>query len=954
MSGKPMTADLHARLVTEVLDLKRGDALAPVTVVVPTTSAGRDVRGVLARAGAAASVRILTPRELVRVLSADALAPRVPTPFPVLTAAVEKALAEDPGGLAEVSAAATTADALADASRRLGGVPADTPVPTTALHSEVLRIHERALRATSATHHTAAEAFAVATSVAADVGPTVLFLPMPATRGDRGFLDALIAAGARVVDMETVPADLPSRMSIRGTLVIHASDADDEVRAVVRLVRARLESGIPGHRIGIAYPAADTYLRLLHTHLGDAGITVSGPDPGPLVDLPTARALLRLLEGDAWPSRADVASVLAMVGLTTGDDEIAPPRARAAARLTSEVFPVVGGDDWEHLRAAVSGLWERDADTARSLLAVVDGIHAAVAAIDSALTWDDVTDACLALLGMIRGRPEPEVATVASAVEGIRLLASVGGGPSRTRAAATVRANLAGVVPRHGEPGVGVELGPIAEFAGRDLDVLVVLGMAEGLLPTIRRPDPLVPEDSVGPTEREHLDLEFRRLQLALGSAPERVCTFPRGSMHGAEKVPSRWLTPTLETLAGGPVSTTGWAPATASAERVIAVESFAASVVGGDPRIGVVSATPTEWRLRELTADEAGRRSAVLTEVPGLRRAARMRADRRSGHFTEFTGNVGESPLLRSFFDRAIAPTRLEEWAKSPYLFFIRRILGVDVLSEPETIVEIDHLDRGNALHEVWESVVLSRLAGDAPDDAAILALGGEIFDAHAAASPGWLPALWARDRAELLEDLTGWIRTDREDASRGWSAIGAESVFGLEDGPEVSLDVVIDSGVLRVRFAGKVDRIDRGRDGTIRVTDYKTGKSAGYRALAEHPTGGGVLFQLAVYGLLARTIADGWPVVARYWFCTSRGGDVAIERAVDEEMVDALRADVGRIAGAITAGRFPPRSGAGSHRGLSDLLGGAELDRLADALSAHPDVFTVYPAPTAPEENR
>ena len=38
------------------------------------------------------------------------------------------------------------------------------------------------------------------------------------------------------------------------TQIIHTSDADDEVRAVVRLIRKHLAAGTPGHRIGVYYP----------------------------------------------------------------------------------------------------------------------------------------------------------------------------------------------------------------------------------------------------------------------------------------------------------------------------------------------------------------------------------------------------------------------------------------------------------------------------------------------------------------------------------------------------------------------------------------------------------------------------------------------------------------------------------------------------------------------------
>ena len=77
-------------------------------------------------------------------------------------------------------------------------------------------------------------------------------------------------------------------------------------------------------------------------------------------------------------------------------------------------------------------------------------------------------------------------------------------------------------------------------------------------------------------------------------------------------------------------------------------------------------------------------------------------------------------------------------------------------------------------------------------------------------------------------------------------------------------------------LRFRGKVDRVDRHEDGTVRVVDYKSGRRDKFKAITpEDPTAGGTKFQLPVYGLFARSLG-GANVRAEYWFLGAPGEPV------------------------------------------------------------------------------
>ena len=119
-------------LVAEVRRLRAADPLGRITVIVPSFGAARDLVRALALSGGAVNVAVRTAAQIVDELSAPVLAPRAAVPFPLLAAAVDKALDADPGRLAAVAAEPVTGQAVARACLRLGtvepgSVAAETP-----------------------------------------------------------------------------------------------------------------------------------------------------------------------------------------------------------------------------------------------------------------------------------------------------------------------------------------------------------------------------------------------------------------------------------------------------------------------------------------------------------------------------------------------------------------------------------------------------------------------------------------------------------------------------------------------------------------------------------------------------------------------------------------------------------------------------------------------------------
>lgn len=912
-------------LAEAVIRMKAGAPLAKVSVVVPDHGSGRDVLHSLARAGSVANTSVLTLQQVVSNLAGPTLAPRLALAYPLLEAAIARVLADVPGVFTDVADQSITAQALAGAAWELTAIDeprVDSPTP---LVADLLRVYRAAIERLITRYYLPHEAYAIAVERLADLGAVIVYHPVSRTRAEQKLLRALQQHGETVEQAVTVS---PTR-------IIHTSDADDEVRAVVRLVRKHLAGGTPGHRIGVFYGSDDPYLPLLHEHLTAGHIAFTGPECHTLVDRPTGRALLGLLklDLDGMPRR-ELFTLLAGGAVRRPEIDDDPISQRRLERLTREDEPIVGGADWERLTRV--GAHEEHHAMAVALYTYVRQLQADLHAIVEAPDWTTAAGRLVALVDRYFRTPTREVAAADFATTRADCISLAGMDgiappPNAARVLDAVSVRLTAHRTMHGDSGAGVTIGPIAAGAGRDLDVSVVMGSAEGIIPAPRRDDPLLPAELTGITARERME----RQRIAFASAvstgrTERIVTFPRGNLRGgAERVPSRWLIPAMGGLAGRDVNVVNWQRETENVEPIVAVESFDVAAQRADDRIGASAASDTEWRLRELAAVPADQRRGALDD-PIINLGMNLRSDRLNGRFTRFNGNLSTVKELITTFDRPVSPTGLELWVQSPYQYFLEHILQLRALGDPDEVAQIDALTRGTLIHTILERYVLDTIDGAELDLARLHLVAHEVLDEAQANSPGWLEQLWAKDRGIMLRDLADWHKHNRADQDDGWRPTHAEQTFGTDSAAEVSLAF----GDNRIRFRGQIDRIDRHSGGRIRVTDYKTGKGDKYKDLSDvAPTNSGLQFQLPVYGLFARTL--GADVEARYWFVTSTGKFASIGYPVTDDVIATLIDDMALVHRSILAGHFPPKV-EDTHWELPviDLLGRAGLRRAWAAL--------------------
>ena len=486
----------------------------------------------------------------------------------------------------------------------------------------------------------------------------------------------------------------------------------------------------------------------------------------------------------------------------------------------------------------------------------------------------------------------------------------------------TLELELESDLGRVGRMGEGVLVGSVGMGVGLDLDLVAVLGLAEGLLPTPVRDDSLLPDHerrSAGgelPLRSHGVDREHHELLAALAGSARHLLCVPRGDLRQSkERVPS------LGCRSGsGPERPSVELDRTIGGRRVLA---RACGLVRGRVRAVEFPASAQEYRLRRLLADPPLAGSSSLLQVGDLVLAAGVEvlAERGSDRFSRFDGNlVGlEVPSPAA---RPTSATRLEGWAGCPFAYLFRDVLGVQEVENPEDHLQITPRDRGSLVHDALErfiAEVLVRPKGHAPsplqpwtadDHERLDAIGEQLCREYEERGLTGRRVFWQRDKRRILADLHRFLRVDSEHRSvHGTRPIAAELAFGLPGAALGPVGLRLPDG-RSVYFRGKADRVDLDEGGTLHVIDYKTGDPAAYRELNEDdPDLAGRKLQLAVYGQAARMAheAPAAPVRAGYWFVSARGGFGRVGYSVTPEVLARVGRSLGKIVTGIERGVFP-----------------------------------------------
>ena len=229
---------------------------------------------------------------------------------------------------------------------------------------------------------------------------------------------------------------------------------------------------------------------------------------------------------------------------------------------------------------------------------------------------------------------------------------------------------------------------------------------------------------------------------------------------------------------------------------------------------------------------------------------------------------------------DRPISPTRLEAWVACPHGWFMRYVLGLQAVEQPDEQLQITPRDRGTLVHAALDRFHRQVISGELPQpgpegwsgdhlDALLQAFQVEADQLELEGATGRL-AFWRSEQSRQRYELATWLQHDSTlVAARHAQVVASERRFGSGDVPPAI--ITLPDGT-QVPLTGSVDRIDRCSDGSLVVTDHKTGSTAAFRDITElDPTAGGTKLQLPAYAAAAVQFggdADVPAVIAEYAF--------------------------------------------------------------------------------------
>jgi ATP-dependent helicase/nuclease subunit B len=252
----------------------------------------------------------------------------------------------------------------------------------------------------------------------------------------------------------------------------------------------------------------------------------------------------------------------------------------------------------------------------------------------------------------------------------------------------------------------------------------------------------------------------------------------------------------------------------------------------------------------------------------------------------------------------RRLSVSDVEKLIHNPYAVYAARVLRLEPLEPAHG--GVDARERGLLVHQALERFVRAypEVLPEAPE-AALVAVGAEVFDRERLGDA--TVALWW---PRFLR-VAGWF-VETESARRG-------EVERVVAEARAKLRVAVGDGEIELR--GRIDRLDRRRDGSCAIVDYKTGTAPRKKEVTD-----GLRPQLPLLAALVEgggLGVEGAAMVSRLAYLELKGGEPpGVEPlALDDpaEVVARTLDGVRRLLGAYAGGEVPylplPRPRASVH---------------------------------------
>jgi ATP-dependent helicase/nuclease subunit B len=696
--------------------------------------------------------------------------------------------------------------------------------------------------------------------------------------------------------------------------IIGASDAVAQARAVAREVESALTAGAAVERVAIAFPTMDERtLAPLRRALDEEGIVFHESRGTPPSGAPVVAAALLALEAATSLERQVVARLLRSgwidAARISGEDRRdADRRLGRLARALETSATAAGSDPAERLvRTATTPLGgphrgrddsdeerARDAALASTLAASFVRARAAATRIEhvraARTLWAALGIGARAGRGGLAsfgsdarptGVPRAERLAIARDARAWDALAAAldlhettaqrVGALEQALDADGFRLELLELLDAAAaQPGAGragaVRIARLADVAGDELDLLVVVDANEGVLPRDDSRDALVSEtlaDAIARASRGEFAApapgatrtrELTALAVSASDARAVLLAFAREDAANAPLAPS----PVVDTLerAGVAVSVAEVTPPRRS---------------GQDVRLRVAR----EREREGFFLDPSRPRSDVIGDLAPGALASRLLVDETGGA------------------ERSLAVTGLERFARCSFMGYAHVVLAAREAERKDELP--DAREEGTLVHEALAAAFLASqgLWQRRPRDAAeILARGTAASEAILERWQGHAP-LRAIVRLRVGDAVRAVLGAAIEDDS--WDFLLAEQSFGARGDASWSA-LELSDGEVRLSLRGSIDRVDRGHGGRdLRVIDYKRSKTTvteAARSLGE------IALQVPLYASVAAREL-GLPASGAYLPTQAR--DVAAEAKPSARAAQRMEELVARAGGAL-----------------------------------------------------
>ena len=408
----------------------------------------------------------------------------------------------------------------------------------------------------------------------------------------------------------------------------------------------------------------------------------------------------------------------------------------------------------------------------------------------------------------------------------------------------------------------GVYVGRAEEIGFLNLDALFVVGLVSGEFPSTRKSNPIINEREIAkaggfiPDDQQRALNSFIRLALRSTSDESNNVNFYYPQFSGSDCLnPSIFIYPfaqqTLSTHNKGIYS-----------KRDLQIQSGREfrEIVKGSVQVEKLAVSSLDFHLAASLYErhfnpKAGQYSGLIRDKTGI----------------ELIRKKLGSPLV-------ISPTKIDQYLKCPFQFFIAHILG---LHEEIITLEPDPLTMGNIMHEVLAELYSNRIQSLFGKQLDIIYLNSLSYNE--------LSKIKIREkeidsvmreieeilRQKLVEKLPSEFKDYIEPLTNKLLSLFSkvlENEVSRKEFP-ICVEYNIDKGVefifyvndepITVRLTGKIDRIDLQETDSFLIGDYKV---SGNYSFSQLDIARAQKLQLPIYALMLSKL--GYPVSGIYFY--------------------------------------------------------------------------------------